>query len=129
MDSIKIHRKVYFAKEELKKIYEEIKGKLLDINLEQNEKYIAAVIKNVEEGSTYVISTQVQGIKGEPYSAYFGIMSLKEKLMVEKKCKWLNDCSGNDKQVSLVFKANSDKIRILYSINNTDTPTRANCHY
>jgi len=77
----------------------------------------------------YKISTQVKGIKGEPYAAYFAVVILDEKgTEIDRKIRWLKDFSKNERKEEIIFKASTNNIIIIYRINN-ETPIRGSCDY
>jgi len=100
---------------------------LIDIILDANEKFGDGIWKNVSKGKKYVVSTEVIGIKGEPYSAFL-VAYFQDKNDIKTKIRWLNDFSGSKKIIKMVFTALSDKLLIAYNINQ-DTPVHSACHY
>lgn len=85
--------------------------------------------KIVTPGKKYVVSTQVAGIKGEPFSAYFGVLSLdSENYEADRKILWLNDFSGSKKRSSIIFRAVTNNVIFIYRIN-SETPVISNCQY
>ena len=77
---------------------------------------------DVSKGKTYEVSTQFIGKSGKPFSAYFGVIFLDEGGKEEtRRIKWLNDFSGQKKSVKTVFKALTEKILLIYRMNN-ETP-------
>jgi len=87
--------------------------------------------KTIISGKKYGTSTEVIGLKGKPYSAYFGIAILdKNENEISRKIQWLNDFSGTKKQIKVVFTAPEDSAsaRIIYRINN-ETPVNSDCSY
>jgi len=77
----------------------------------------------------YKISTQVKGIKGEPYAAYFGVVFLDENgKEIDRKIRWLKDFSKTGKKIEIIFKASTNNIIIIYRINN-EVPIQANCEF
>jgi len=85
--------------------------------------------KIVKKGKKYSVNTKVQGIKGQKYCAYFGIISLdQDNKETERKIQWLNDFSGDEKKVNIIFKAPTDKIIIIYRIN-SETPLKGTCKF
>jgi len=76
----------------------------------------------VFEGETYEISARYKGEFGESFSAYLGIIFLdKEEKEKERRIRWLNDFSGEEKNTQIVFKSLSKKIILIYRIN-IETP-------
>jgi len=113
-----------------------------EVNINRAEEYLYEVFSdrdktysknskeiNVKKGKKYSVNSQVHGMKGKEYCAYFGVIFLgqdnKEK---ERKIKWLNDFSGYKKNIELVFKAQCDKILIIYRIN-FETPNQDICQF
>jgi len=80
-------------------------------------------------GKKYQISTKVLGSKGTPFSAYFGVVFLNQKgEEVDRKIRWLNDFSGSENNVSLVTKAITDRLTIIYRIN-LETPVKSDSFF
>lgn len=85
--------------------------------------------KPVIKGRKYLVSTKVEGIEGELFSAYFGVGVPFDKVRVkDTKIRWLNDFSQTQQNVNLIFKATSDKIIIFYRLN-WHTPVKSNCKF
>jgi len=86
-------------------------------------------IISCEPGKIYQISADVIGIKGTPFCGCLGVIALnKQELEIERKIQWLNDFSGKTKRVTLFFKAPTNKIVIMYRINQ-ETPEKSDCEF
>ena len=94
---------------------------LLEINLDRDKNFgNSSETFSISSGNKYTASTEVQGIEGEPFSGYFGVIIFdNQKEEIDRKIKWLNDFSGNKKTIKLIFKApdNADSLQIIYRIN------------
>jgi len=101
-----------------------------DVISDKNKMYVNnSIEKIVKKGKKYSVNTKVQGIKGQKYCAYFGIISLdQDNKETERKIQWLNDFSGDEKKVNIVFKAPTNKIIIIYRIN-AETPFNGTCKF
>lgn len=101
-----------------------------DILLQSNEEFCPnSEIINVKHGNIYKVSTRTTGFKIQPFCAYFGIIILDHNNKeIERKIRWLNDTSMIEKETSIIFKATSERIVLIYRIN-TETPRVSNCHY
>lgn len=79
----------------------------------------------------YVVSTDIVGFEGNPYSAYFGVAVFdKDNKEISRMIRWLNDFSGIKSKVTIVFTAPlvSEYVRLIYRINN-ETPIKCSCKY
>jgi len=103
---------------------------LLDIHLDSSDKLIeTSGIIPVIKSKKYILSTDVQGIGGEPFCGYFGIdIIYPNKRFSQRRINWLNDFSGKLKHINLVFTAPTDEIKIIYHINH-ETRNNSKCHY
>lgn len=85
--------------------------------------------QSVKIGHKYEIVTQIEGIKGEKFSAYFGVgIPYGNNQIKDVKIRWLNDFSKNQKVFRIIFKAESTKIIIFYRFNSL-TPVKSNLEY
>jgi len=76
----------------------------------------------VSKEKLYETSTQFIGKSGEAFCAYFGVIFLDDKNEEKKRIiKWFNDFSGQKQQIKIVFKPLTEKIILIYRINN-ETP-------
>jgi len=103
---------------------------MLEIKIGAHEKFVANSRKiETKVGTKYFINTKFVGTKGSMYSGYFGIIILnKEGKEIERRIKWLNDISGAEKNIRLVFKAPTEQSLVIYRFN-TETPTKSDCQY
>jgi len=102
---------------------------MVPITLNHLENYSAdSEIKNVNVGKKFVVSTRVKGIKGKPLSAYFGVDVVDNILDSKRWIRWLDDFSGEEKEIKITFTAPSDEIRFIYRIN-TETHKKVPCQY
>lgn len=80
-------------------------------------------------GKIYSITCEVIGIKGKPYTSYLGVINLDKKNQeIERKIEWLNDFSGTKKTINFHFRAQSDRMVVIYRINN-ETKIKSDCEY
>ena len=101
---------------------------LLDIKINANEWFHEQIKKDTKIGKKYRISTFVNGIKGEEYCGFFGIIMSDGKKKYGRYIRWLNDFSGNGREIEIVFKAAFEFVYITCVINTKEIPVRANCH-
>lgn len=103
---------------------------MIEIELDKDDSFSQdSEIITTEVGQTYTLTTEVLGIKGKPYSAYFGTDIVHStNLDSDRRVIWLNDFSGMKKKVTLTIRAPTDGIRIHYRINK-ETKTRSECKY
>jgi len=103
---------------------------MIDVELDSNKKFQSnSDIIKVEQDKMYKVTTKVTGYESKPFSAYFGVIILnKNNKEAERKIKWLNDISGNEKTVSIIFNATTQKILFVYRIN-LETPVKSKCKY
>ena len=74
---------------------------------------INSKIISVVPNTKYLVSTEVTGKKGEPFCALFGVVILDgNEKEIDRKIRWLNDYSGEKKEISIVFTAPTDKILV-----------------
>jgi hypothetical protein len=85
-------------------------------------------ILKVIPGRKYVITTEVRGISGKSYSAYFGVVFIRDGVEVDRKIRWLNDFSNTKKKFRLIFEAKTENVILVYRINN-ETPIRSDCEF
>jgi len=101
---------------------------VLNIILEQDKVQTASSREiKVEPEKKYLITTEVKGIKGELYSAYFGIVIRNEDgKEIARKIRWLNDFSGSNNKIQLITKipTEGNKIIIIYRFNE-ETPLKS----
>ena len=84
---------------------------------------------SVIPGKTYQVSTKFVGLEGIPYSGYFGIVMLNEnRIEKERKIRWMNDFSGDEKTIQIIFKPTTNKIIMLYRMNK-ETPIHSKCKF
>jgi hypothetical protein len=92
----------------------------------------------------YIVTTQVIGNEGSPYSAYFGLAVFNDNdepirsndawkngkndfsIYKEEKIRWLNDFSGIQRKYSIIFSSDNDNTsaQICYRIND-GTPIKS----
>ena len=103
---------------------------LIHIVLDENQSFsFNSNKKTIISGTKYIASTEVIGINGYPFSAYFGILFFDDKgNEIDRKILWLNDFSGSKKRFSVIFKASTDEAALAYRIN-SETPINSNCQY
>jgi len=105
---------------------------MLEINLSENQSYTNSSDKIViVPNRDYFVSTEVIGIKGRPFSAYFGVILFDQKNQeILRKKIWLNDFSGTKKEAKVFFTIPSScsNIQLIYDINNK-TLKKSACHY
>jgi len=96
---------------------------MFKVNLnEQNFLAKNSNIFKVSVGKTYEITTNIIGKSGDDFSAYFGVVFLDDNEVEKSRIiKWLNDFSGHKKQIKIIFKALTERILLIYRINN-ETP-------
>ena len=104
----------------------------LEISLSDDQNYTGSSSKiTVIANKKYIVSTEVTGFTGKPFSAYFGVILMdKNNNALGRRIKWLNDFSGNKKKYSIVFQAleSSDYLLIIYRIN-SETKVKSSCRY
>jgi len=106
------------------------RNNLIDIEMNPYQKYVAnsKLIPTIP-GRKYVVSTTVVGIKGFALSAYFGIDIINHKnIDSDRRIVWLDDFSGNKKNIDISFTAMTASIRAVYRIN-YETRRRSKCKY
>lgn len=104
--------------------------KLIDAEIDSNsEYYLNSEMLPTSNGMKYKAVTNVIGFKGEPFSAFFGIIEFDENNKeIGRKIRWLNDFSGKEKEVPIVFTAKTNHVMIIYRINK-ETPITSQCKY
>lgn len=96
---------------------------------EQEELIQNGNIITLKVGKIYKISTEIIGLSGKPFSAYFGIISLDtNEKEVDRKIRWINDFSSITKTISITFKASTKNSVFIYRINH-ETPIKCACSY
>jgi len=100
---------------------------LVEVILKPFEIFGEGIEKTVTKGKKYLLSTEVTGFEGEPYSAFLAVYFLYDK-GEERKIRWLNNFSGLPQKITMVFTALSDKIMITYEVNK-DSPVHSSCHF
>ena len=116
-------------KEKIKSNKFSISKEIFDIRLSSDEGIFEKELRTVTKGKKYIITTEVIGLEGEKFSALFGVGVQYQKTRVKDiRIRWLNDFSGQRNKVSIVFKATTDKIIIIYRIN-AEGPIKANCQF
>ena len=105
---------------------------LLDIKIKSTENFQKTSDKiGIIGGKKYECSTQVCGLQGNGFSAYFGAVILDNKEReITRKILWLEDFSSSQKKYSVVFSTPKDGyfVKIIYRINQ-ETPVKSDCHY
>jgi len=81
--------------------------------------------KKITKDQMYKISTEIIGKEGKPFCGYFGVAFLQDDKEIDRKVCWL-DFSGEKKTKEIVFKATTDKIILIYRINE-ETPVKSRC--
>jgi hypothetical protein len=95
--------------------------------LTKDEKALVnGAVREVKAGKKYIASTEVTGIKGDPFSACFGVITLNEQEKeVKRQIRFLDNFSGTKQSIKLPFHASTNHILLMYRIN-TETPTTSN---
>ncbi len=103
---------------------------MLDIKSKKDEGFDSnSAPISVIQKKRYKFSTEYIGIKGELYSAYFGVIILDEDgTEIDRKIRWLNDFSGGKKQANIVIDVPSSRVLFIYRIN-SKTPIKSDCFY
>jgi len=103
---------------------------MLDIDLKTGQTLLLNSEQfSVKKGHKYSISTDLVGIKGQPHSAYFGVIFLdNNNKEIDRKIRWLNNFSNKLTKLDLVFEAVTSKIIFIYRIN-SETPSQGQCHF
>lgn len=103
-----------------------------DVNISKENSFTDISVKmKVQSNCYYSLSTNVIGLSGKPYSAYFGIVQLNNKEEeIDRKIKWLNNFSGKNYIIKLVFRVpdNCFWIKTIYRIN-SETPIKNTVHF
>jgi len=103
---------------------------LLEVELKSNEVFVQdSDLIPTEVGKTYIVTTDVLGIKGKPLSAYFGVDILhNQNSNSDRRIVWLENFSGKKEKYTIIFKAPSDSVRLIYRINK-ETEDKSQCNY
>lgn len=103
---------------------------MLEIILSPDKEFISnSKIMAVRADTKYLISTRVAHKKGDPFSAYFGVIFLdKDNKEIERRIKWLNDAAATEQTISIISKALTERMIVIYRIN-AETPLKSECQY
>ena len=103
-----------------------------EILLTKEENFVPnCKIVDVSPNKKYQVSAEIRGIKGEKYSAYFGVIIQNEiGEEMTRKIKWLNDFSNTKNILTLVVSVPDygKKMVVIYRINH-ETPLKSDCHF
>ena len=108
-----------------------MQGSKVKINLNLDQTFVESSKDfNIAPQKKYQVDTEVTGLKGEPYCAYFGIIIKNKNHKPLRRLKWLTDFSGNKKNYSIVFQVppEYDHLRVIYRINK-ETPIKSKCQF
>lgn len=98
-----------------------------EFNLRSFEKIYEREERKVEVGKIYSVTSKYLGLRGIPYSAYFGVcFPNNDGTVMEKGIRWMNEFGESSKDIQIVFKAERENIQLYYRIN-TSTPVRSDC--
>jgi len=102
----------------------------INVELEEDQKYsVESNPFTVKKEKKYSATTEVTGIKGNPYTGYFAVIFLDENMKeIERKIHWLNDFSGIKKNIRIIFKVSCSNILLAYRIN-SETDILSKCKY
>lgn len=105
---------------------------LIEVKLGKEDKFVENSDNfPISPRKKYTFSTEVKGIKGKPFSGYFGVVILnKNGREVTRRISWLNDFSGNKNTVKVIFEAPKDSREAIciYRLNH-EVPVNSSCQY